>query len=883
MAEPPEDGPQGDGEEEMDDGDFPFLKADHPAYKRLQDAWRKQLTGHHDRVTLQLREKQEELKKLVKHREDIGVTLYGAQQQLAKLQLQLEQLHDKYAMVQGQRLEEDEALKKITVEWEGKKGEVEESTRRLAKSQDELNQLNITVRQVQEYNDQMKAEIQVTRRATYKAEDHIKQMEEVKSKQDLLIDSMNEDIKRLTDRKALLDSQIAAQKQETEAAMATLREASREMEAIQFEKKQLMMQWRSSLVGMQRRDEALENVQKALEEQSEAELAIENEIRGLHSSIRTEQERHEQLCALRDRNEKETQYLQSQMTNLKQERERLMDQYTTLNKSMDQHSEETQKYKAGITEQTRSLEVLDRNMQNVSREITAILSKIEEEMSEQTTCDRVAANSRKRMKKIGEEIAAKEVETQNLLNEIARVTVDSLNTKAHNQMLKDRHKQLSDELAEREKLIEQYEQEIRKRHHQIEKKQLFVDRLNREYDEKRTKLEAEIGNDEDVAGPQEAKLKHMRKAIAELTKECSDMQKDWIQKQTQLLSVASDTDKLKGNLNENKNKKMVLEQKKIRIEGQLSGHEKEIRELENNMKHLRFDMDRMNGAVVKNESRSDEISNSNQMMETEFVRKLKEIESRCLDMERDVEKLRLEKDQMNQDILESERQVLLWERKITLEKEMQAALDPNVGQADAAAMKKEIHRMELRLEQLKRRQEQMIVEMERAIHKRDVIALKLEPKAKKSKQAANTANVKRQLQSLRNNLKLCTQANSEAEQKITERQRDLQELQQTIEQAVQDYGNLERANEALRGEVQVGHIEKQRNLAGILKLQRAAKRMDEFAMGTGPPPAGNIQQQLQDQVQLRGKVEEIVRVLSEAYPQLESLWGSFFTWMQVPS
>ena len=36
---------------------------------------------------------------------------------------------------------------------------------------------------------------------------------------------------------ALLDSQIAAQKQETEAAMATLREASREMEAIQFEKR----------------------------------------------------------------------------------------------------------------------------------------------------------------------------------------------------------------------------------------------------------------------------------------------------------------------------------------------------------------------------------------------------------------------------------------------------------------------------------------------------------------------------------------------------------------------------------------------------------------------------------------------------------------------
>merc|ERR1712066_644769 len=99
----------------------------------------------------------------------------------------------------------------------------------------------------------------------------------------------------MTEQKSLLDAQLLAQKQETEAAMATLRDASREMEAIEFEKKQLMQQWRSSLVGMQRRDEALQNVQNAMKEQEEAELAIENEVRGLQSSIRSEQERHEQL------------------------------------------------------------------------------------------------------------------------------------------------------------------------------------------------------------------------------------------------------------------------------------------------------------------------------------------------------------------------------------------------------------------------------------------------------------------------------------------------------------------------------------------------------------------------------------------------------------
>merc|ERR1712187_984526 len=224
------------------------------------------------------------------------------------------------------------------------------------------------------------------------------------------------------------------------------------------------------------------------------------------------------------------------------------------------------------------MEVVEKQIQTVSQGMAKLLSKIEDERGEQTTCDRVAANSRKRIKDIRDEIGQKEVETQTLHNEIARVTVDSLNTKAHNQMLQDRLKQLADDLSEREKLIEQYEQEIRKRHHQIEKKQLYVDRLNREYDEKRTKLEAEAG-EADVAGPQEAKLKHMKKAIADLTKECSDMQKDWIQKQTQLLSTSTETDRLKTHLNDQKNRKMVLEQKKVRIEGQLESQQKEIKDL----------------------------------------------------------------------------------------------------------------------------------------------------------------------------------------------------------------------------------------------------------------------------------------------------------------
>merc|ERR1719265_2304303 len=664
MADPgmPPDGPLpegGEGEEgddnasEYEDGEFPFLKADHPLLARVQNALSVQLAGHNERVSLQLSEKNEELRKLVKHREEIGVTLYGAQQQLAKLQLSLEQLHDKYAMVQSKRIEDDEKLRQKTMDYEKKKQEVDDALKRLNKAQDELNQLDVTLRQVEEYNQQMQAEIQVTRRATYKAEDHIKSVEKVKHKQDLLIDEMNEDVKRMTEQKALLDAQMLAQKQETEAAVSTLREASREMEAFEFEKKQLMQQWRSSLIGMQRRDEALQNVQQALQEQTEGELSIENEIRGLQNSIRAEQERNEQISALRDRNEHEMQYLQTQMTTIKADRERLMEQYNMLKKSLEHTSAETSKLDTAIQDSQSQLEVVEKNIQKVSRETTSLFGKIEDETSEQTTVERSEANSRKSVKKIREEIAGKEIETQNLHNEIARVKVDSLNTKAHNQMLKDRLKELSDDLAEREKLIEQYELEIRKRHNQIEKKQLYVDRLNREYDDKRSKLEGEAG-EADIAGPLEAKIKHLRKSIADKSKECSDMQKDWITKQTKLMDISTDTDRLKVHLHDQKNRKLVLDQKRIRIEGHLESQHKEIRELENAVKHLRFDMDRMNSSLAKHDKKTCELSNSNQMMETEFVAKLREIEGACVQMESTIEGVKQEKAEMTGDIHEAE-------------------------------------------------------------------------------------------------------------------------------------------------------------------------------------------------------------------------------------
>ena len=54
---------------------------------------------------------------------------------------------------------------------------------------------------------------------------------------------------------------------------------------------------------------------------------------------------------------------------------------------------------------------------------------------------------------------------------------------------------------------------------------------------------------------------------------------------------------------------------------------------------------------------------------------------------------------------DSEQQLAGVEKSVHLERETQEALDPSVGQVESTAMQKEIHRMELRYDQLKRRQD----------------------------------------------------------------------------------------------------------------------------------------------------------------------------------
>ena len=75
------------------------LIGDNPLMERVQEALYKQISNADTRVTLQLRDKEEALRRVKADRELVGVELYGVQQQLAKLQMELENRHNNFNMI----------------------------------------------------------------------------------------------------------------------------------------------------------------------------------------------------------------------------------------------------------------------------------------------------------------------------------------------------------------------------------------------------------------------------------------------------------------------------------------------------------------------------------------------------------------------------------------------------------------------------------------------------------------------------------------------------------------------------------------------------------------------------------------------------------------
>merc|ERR550514_2071822 len=254
----------------------------------------------------------------------------------------------------------------------------------------------------------------------------------------------------------------------------------------------------------------------------------------------------------------------------------------------------------------------------------------------------------------------------------------------------------------------------------------------------------------------------------------------------------------------------------------------EVRTLKKEIEGMHGEMTRLNRLISQNKALQEKLASATFNQEKEFVAELRELETQSVQRDTQVRRLQTERAQILEDIVESERQLMLWEKKIQLERETQDALDPEVGMAEARSMEKEIHRMKLRFTTLKREQERMIKEMELAIDKRETIAVRNRGRKKtgytKASMNQRISQLRKMQASTEKDSRRCAALLKQKEEEIEMLGQQLQEAAREQEQAEADVSELQQTiNDAL--------YEKQKVADTTAMMQRMLKRYKAAASG----------------------------------------------------
>jgi coiled-coil domain-containing protein 40 len=349
----------------------------------------------------------------------------------------------------------------------------------------------------------------------------------------------------------------------------------------------------------------------------------------------------------------------------------------------------------------------------------AIDERVLSNLGEQSTVEKGANQTVAATRATRKDIKAAETAVTNLQNDIAKVRVDALNAQTHVAALQETMEALDASLKDKTRTIEKYELEIKRRADEINKRVKDVGRLNLELDKHKGD-----GDDGENLGPLEATIKSMHKEADATAKENKELQRRWVGHQTELVALVNENNTLTEKTQRLRAERTILERRKTRLDANHERQEGEVRDLDRATEHMRKDTLRINELSAKHLKRKDALLTDNHVLETEIVGELKDLEVAAVELEGKIEAAVEEKRVTLANVVEAERQIMLWERKIQLEKETQAALDPDVGNDVVNAMRKEINRMEHKHGELKRRQEKLIQEMEKAIYKRQLIQTK---------------------------------------------------------------------------------------------------------------------------------------------------------------
>ncbi|XP_007645424.1 coiled-coil domain-containing protein 40 isoform X3 [Cricetulus griseus] len=854
---------EGSDEADDDSAQLVVLDPDHPLMVRFQEALKSYLNRQIDKMKLDIQELDVATKQSRVQRQELGVNLYGVQQHLARLQMLLEKSHDRHSLAACERRQREEELQNTRALYNKTCATANEERKMLAALQADMESLALHLFYMQNIDQDVRDDILVMKQVVRKTEMEKTRAELEKKKQDLFVDQLTERAHQLEENISLFEAQYLSQNEDTRVLRKAVSEAVTEIDTIAMEKKRILQQWTTSLMGMKHRNEAYRTVLDALRECEHQAKSIDGEIEAYKRSIMKEEEKNEKLARLLNRSETEAMLVQKLTTQCLSKQEALQSEFNTYQLALQDTEEMLNK---GSLEHSAVMSELQATRQAVHQEEELrqkMDASILDKLQEHGTSSKITKYYQQLLRKLQKENTNLVTHLSKLDGDIAQATLDITNTNCKVDMHKATLAEMDKEVKRLNDLITNSESEIARRTILIERKQSLINFFNKQLEQ----MVSVLGGEE--AGPLELEIKRLTKLIEENNIGVSDAQLTWLRLQQELVQVTQEREEQLVSLNQLKKDIHIMEQKKLRIENKIEQEKKEQKEIHCHMKDLDKDLTKLNVLMDKNRCNSEQLQQSNQLVETEFVCTLKEAEREAIRMQEKLTQLQEEKATLLNSLLEAEHQLMLWEKKIQLAKEMRASVDSEAGQTEIRAMKAEIHRMKVKHGQLMKQQEKMIHEMEMAVARRETMVMQSQGQSKKDKPVTRTDFHLHQNE-LRKKIREVHKATEDCGNTISELEETQKLLSSSLQEKQQSLSKMQGDLDVLEGEISQLTSLKRQNLLEIVAMQTRAKNLQAAIDGKYVFLYRNSKTQLQERKKLDIRLVQLNSVLSqiqEDYPQ----------------
>ncbi|NXX97643.1 CCD40 protein, partial [Centropus bengalensis] len=851
-------------ERDVEETKLVVLDPEHPLMKRFQDALKNYLTKQIEKVNLELRDLRMAMKNSKAQREELGVILYGEQQQLAQLQTELEKSHERCSQAATARRQVEEELEGLRLTYKKMCQNTDDERKKVSAMQTQVENLALRLFYMQNMDQDMHHNILLMQRATKKAETQKIQAELEKRKQDLLVDRLTRKAYELQEQIDLFEAQLVAQTEDTKITQRAVNEACMEIQAINMEKKQLISHWNNSLIGMKQRDEACAAAQELLSKYRNDLKGLEMDIHSCRKSIRKEEEKNELLVTILSRSQNDANTTKKLIAQCLSKQEALKVEsgtYTRILHETEQTLNRTKMDQAALLNELLSIS------KDIEKEID-VKEQIENEIMAKLQDQMMSSKAEKHFSQLAAKVHHRkthlELHCSKVENDIAQVILNATHTNCRLTVLQNTLCELNKEIKNVDETIICKEREIAKCSLLTENKQRILIQYNK-------KLEVMLSQQEgQELGPLEIEINRLTKEVEEYSLKVTTLQKNWLNLQKELVKLTHERDEQIATLDMLKKEITILQQKKVRTENEIRQEIKEQNDIKRHMRNMSNDLIKLNVLINKKNSSFEELHYGNIITENEFVRALKEAERESFEMQEKHSQLTKEKERLLNRLVEAEQKIMLWERKIQLTKEMRAVMDSEKEQGEIQAMKTEIRRMQVRYGQLMKKQEKIIRDMEASVSRREAITIHGENQNKTDKKHTTKSDVDRKKQNLRKQISETQKSIQDCDKTILELESTQASLSAALLEKQEELCRLRAECDGLDSDTEWLRNKKRWNLLEIVAFQTRQKHLQALKEGKYVPLCRTEQAWRKKQQKLLDRlhtINAIVHQIQQEYPQ----------------